>query len=93
MQGIFSNWQLRTKVLAAAALAVVLGFGVMIWLIAAGVYQDAERVGLERAREQADDYAHRVEAVFTAGYMPPRHLADAVQGLQGEHFPERKTLD
>ncbi len=90
---MFENWQLRTKVVSAAALAISAGFGLMIWLIADGVYRDAERVGLERAAEQAVDYAHRVESVFAVGYSLPRHLADVVQSLKGEHFPPRKAVD
>ncbi|WP_460526650.1 methyl-accepting chemotaxis protein [Chitinimonas naiadis] len=93
MNSLFASWQLRTKVLVAAALAIAAGFGVMIWVIASGVYKDAEAVGLARAHEQADAYAQRVVDQFAVGYALPRHLADAVQGMQGSTFPERKTID
>ncbi|SFZ78017.1 methyl-accepting chemotaxis protein [Chitinimonas taiwanensis] len=93
MTSLFSNWQLRTKVLVAAALAIVVGFAVMIWVIAGGVYRDAEAVGLARANEQADAYAKRVEDEFALGFALPRHLADAVLGMQGGQLPDRKTLD
>ena len=37
MNRFFSNWQLRTKVLVAAATAIALGFSLMIAVIANGV--------------------------------------------------------
>ncbi|WP_269532898.1 methyl-accepting chemotaxis protein [Chitinimonas sp. BJYL2] len=94
MNTLFANWQLRTKVLVASAVAIAIGFGVMIWVIAAGVYKDAEAVGLARADEQADAYARQVSDQFAVGYALPRHLAEAVQGMQGAgQVPERQVLD
>ena len=75
------DWSLRTKVLVAAALAIVAGFGAMIAVIAANVYQDAVTVGYQRAGEQADAYARQVEDSFRLGYAVPKQLAAAVQGM------------
>ena len=87
------DWSLRTKVLVAAALAIVAGFGVMIAVIAANVYQDAVTVGYQRAGEQADAYAKQVEDSFRLGYAIPKQLAATVQGMQGPGLPDRKTID
>ncbi|MEW9900264.1 methyl-accepting chemotaxis protein [Chitinivorax sp. PXF-14] len=89
----FRDWSLRTKVLIVAAVSIVLGFGVMIAIIASQMYASSEEQGLARAREQAEAYAQKVSADFAWGYQLPKHLALAVQGMQGKDFPERKTLD
>ncbi|WP_348943697.1 methyl-accepting chemotaxis protein [Chitinibacter sp. FCG-7] len=93
MHPLFARLQMRTKVLIAATLAIGLGLTVMIWMIASQVYADAERVGKIRAQEQAESYAKQIEAQFSIGFALPQHLADAVTGMQGEHFPPRKTID
>ena len=89
----FANWQLRTKVLVAAATAIALGFCLMIAVIATGVYRDAEAVGLARAGEQADSYARQVGDRFALGYALPRHLAEVVMAMRGPQLPERTVID
>ncbi|QLI81321.1 hypothetical protein HZU75_07165 [Chitinibacter fontanus] len=93
MQTFLSTLPMRAKVLLAATLAIVVGITAMIWVIASQVYQDAERVGKARAYEQTESYAKQIEANFAQGFMLPKHLADAVMGLKGGNFPDRKTLD
>ncbi|MBK6907527.1 MAG: methyl-accepting chemotaxis protein [Rhodocyclaceae bacterium] len=93
MNRFFSNWQLRTKVLVAAATAIALGFSLMIAVIANGVYRDAEAVGLARAGEQADSYARQVSDRFAIGYALPRHLAEVVLAMRGPKLPERAAID
>lgn len=87
------DYSLRGRVLAAAALAIMAGFGVMIAVIANNVYSDARERGIRRATEQADAYVKQVEARFDQAYSVPRHLALAMQVLQGPALPQRKQLD
>ncbi|WP_373974033.1 methyl-accepting chemotaxis protein [Chitinibacter sp. SCUT-21] len=89
----FAHLQMRSKVLIAATVAITLGVTAMIWVISSQVYADAERVGKARAYEQTEAYAQQIEAKFAQGFALPRHLADAVEGLRGEHFPKRQAID
>ncbi|KAF0811973.1 Methyl-accepting chemotaxis protein PctC [Andreprevotia sp. IGB-42] len=89
-----NHWSLRSKVLAAAAIAIFIGFSITIGLIATTVYQDARAVGYQRATEEAHAYAGKVEDYFSNGFNLPRHLASAIQGFQiAGAVPERKALD
>ncbi|MDK2124384.1 methyl-accepting chemotaxis protein [Parachitinimonas caeni] len=86
------SWQLRTKVLVAAALAVLAGFTLMITVIAQSIYSSAEAIGLARAQEQADAFAQRVSDRFEQGFMLPRTVAQSVVGMQSATLPDRKIL-
>ncbi|WP_028452756.1 methyl-accepting chemotaxis protein [Chitinilyticum aquatile] len=93
MRHFWQAMQLRTKVLSASALAIVLGFGVMITVISAGIYSNAEKSGLQQLELEAASQARQVEAQFDLGYALPRQLAGAIDGMRAGQMPDRKTLD
>ncbi len=87
------DWELRTKVLVAAGLAIVAGFGIMIAVIAFDVYTSARELGLQRAREQADAYAKQVDHQFRVAYEVPAQLASAIDATKSAIPPDRKTVN
>ncbi|WP_028454275.1 methyl-accepting chemotaxis protein [Chitinilyticum litopenaei] len=93
MRSVWQNMQLRTKVVSAAAFAIVAGFGIMITVISSGIYRDAEKNGLARLELEAASQGRQIEAQFDLAYALPQQLAATVDGLRAGAMPERKALD
>ncbi|WP_374420997.1 methyl-accepting chemotaxis protein [Chromobacterium sp.] len=88
------NWgHLSTRIIVVAAAAIAVGFAVMIGLIAWQSYNSAVDQGYKLASEQASSYAKDAESDFARNFTIPRHLADAVQGIQRVAHPDRKLAD
>lgn len=88
---MFKHWELRKKVLVAAALAILAGFGITIGVIATQIYINAKTLGIKHAREQAEDYAKQVDSQFRIAYTVPRHVAATVTAMQATTPLDRKA--
>lgn len=89
-----NKWgHLRTKIILVATIAVFVGFAVMVGLIAKLSYNRAEEAGYALAQEQAQGYAHKVEAKLNATAQLPRHLAQAILAMRATTKPDRKMAD
>lgn len=88
------SWgHLRTRIILIAALAIAVGFAVMIGLIAKMSYDSAVTIGYKLTSEQAASYAKDAENDFARSYAIPRHLAEVVMGLKRGGVPERKQVN
>lgn len=85
--------RLSTRIILVAAAAIAIGFAVMIGLIAWQSYSSAVDQGYKLASEQASSYAKDAESDFARNFTLPRHLADAVLGIQRVAHPDRKHTD
>lgn len=87
------DWDLRSKVLIAAGIAIIAGFGITIAVIAFDIYTSAREMGLQRAREQAEAYAKQVDHQFKVAYEVPKQLAAAIGAAKTVAPPDRKTVN
>ena len=84
---------LGNRIIAVAGIAIAVGFSSMIGLIARQSYQSAEEQGYKLASEQAGRFADAVTADLSRGFSIPKHLADAVAGMQRAGAVDRKVID
>ncbi|MDC7697295.1 methyl-accepting chemotaxis protein [Vogesella indigofera] len=89
-----TRWgHLGNRIIGVAAVAVAVGFAVMIAIIAKQSYDAAVEQGNQLASEQAGRVADSVEAKLANGFAIPRSMAASVQGLQRAQAVERKVVD
>ncbi len=84
---------LGNRIIVVAGIAIAVGFSSMIGLIARQSYQSAEEQGYKLASEQAGRFADAVTADLAYGFSVPKHLADAVAGMQCAGTVDRKVID
>ncbi|GLS06177.1 chemotaxis transducer [Chitiniphilus shinanonensis] len=83
------DWSIRIKIMAAAGIAIVIGFAIMIATLAVTMQRDDVATGHERVRELAQDHAREIQGYFAREFALPYNLAHTMLGLRGAQQPDR----
>ncbi|TJZ72964.1 methyl-accepting chemotaxis protein [Chitiniphilus eburneus] len=87
------DWSIRVKIMSTAAVAIIVGFAIMIAILAVSMLRGDVAAGHDRVRQLTEDHARQVQDYFAQELMLPYNLSYTLLGLRGVQQPGRAAIN